>query len=104
MSQLSARFQQTISEVKRYELDYTAQLQPGESVTSIVPSITSPTGAPVSPAFVVNNIAITPQGNQATFFASGGADLNSYEVKFLATTSLAQVFEDVVWFDLVDKV
>lgn len=104
MSQISARFQQTISEVKRYMLDYTGQLASGETVTSIAVSITSPTGAPVSPAFVINSIAITTQANQATFFASGGVDLNSYEVKFLATTSLTQTFEDVVWFDLVDKV
>lgn len=104
MSIISGRFQQTLSENKRYMLDYTSQLSAGEKVTGVAVAITSPTGAPVSPALVVNNVAITPAGNQVTFFVSGGADLNSYEVQFLATTSLTQIFEDVCQFDIVDKV
>jgi len=104
MSAIAGRFQQTISEVKRYSLDYTLQLATGEQVTGVAVAITSPTGAPVSPALVVNNVAITPDGTKVTFFVSGGVDLNSYEVQFLATTSLTQIFEDVVQFDLVDKV
>lgn len=102
MSVLSGRFQQTVSEVKRYELDYTDQLASGETVVSIAVNVTSPSGA--STMLTINNVAITPAGNQAVFYASGGQDLSSYEVQFLATTTLTQVFEDVVAFDTVDKV
>lgn len=102
MSILSGRFTQTISEKKRYMLDYTSDLAPGETIISIVPSVTSPSGS--TNMLVIDNVAITPDANQVVFYASGGDDLASYEVKFLATTSIAQIFEDVVAYDLVDKV
>jgi hypothetical protein len=34
------------------------------------------------------------------FFASGGDDTGTYEVQFLATTSIGQIREDIVEFDI----
>lgn len=101
---LSARFSQGPSEIKRYLLDYTAQLSTGETVTGITVTINNLT-TPVqgSPAFVVNNMVIVPDGAHVVFFASGGANSNNYTATFLATTSIGQVFEDVVEFDIMEK-
>lgn len=104
MTTLSAKLKQTPGERKRYMLDYAAQLSSGEAVTSIDFTITSPTNAPVSPAFVIDSIVIGPGGLQAIFYASGGADTHTYEVQFFATTSIAQLLEDVAEFDIAEKV
>ena len=104
MSQISARLRQTSGERKRYLLDYAAQLSAGEQVTLVVPTITSPTNAPVSPAFVIDGITIGPGGLQVIFYASGGVDTHTYEVLFHATTTIGQQLDDVAQFDIADKV
>ena len=103
MTTRSARFSQTPSEKKRYVLDYDAQLSLGEVVSLIVPAVTSPTNAPVSPAFVVDGIVIGPTGRQAIFYARGGVDTHTYEIQFIATTSIDQTIEDIVEFDVSEK-
>lgn len=104
MTTLSAKLKQTPSERKRYMLDYDAQLSSGESVTGISVTVTSPTNAPVSPAFVIDSIVIGPGGRQAIFYASGGIDTHTYNVQFFATTSIDQDLEDVAEFDIAEKV
>lgn len=104
MTVLTARVTQAPPEVRRYMLDYTAQLNAGETVTGIAATVTPlqtpPLGAnPVT----VTSIVITPLGNQAVFFVQGGADGIAYEIKFLGTTSLGQVFEDIVEVDVREK-
>jgi len=104
MSTLSARFVQSPEEVKRYLLDYTLFLVPGEAVTSIVPTVKNLGTPPVgSPPLVVSTIVLGPGGIQALYFISGGVDGQSYEVTFLATTSVTQVLQDVVQYDIVEK-
>lgn len=108
MTTLSARFAQAPSEVKRYMLDYSAQLNDGEVLTGLVANVNVSTPPPPlgSPAFVINNIVLAPQDTapgKAIFYASGGLDQFSYEIQFLATTSIAQTFEDVVEFDVLEK-
>lgn len=98
----SARFKQAPLEVRRYVIDYTLQMSPGETVTAITPTITSPTDGPLT--LVVASIAIASSGLQAAFYASGGAVNQSYEVDFITTTSIGQTFEDVVQIDIVSKV
>lgn len=104
MSTLSARIRQAPPEVKRYLLDYTAQLNPGEAVTSVTVSVVA-LGAPPfgSPPVVVNSIVIGPGGLQAIFYVSGGASGFNYEATFLAVTSIGQTFEDVVEIDIMEK-
>jgi hypothetical protein len=101
---ISARFNQSPNEKKRYLLDYTAQLAQGEVVTGVTFTITSPTD-PVQPptSFLITSVAITPAGNQVAFFASAGTDLNLYNVVFEATTSLTQVLEDLVVYNIKAK-
>lgn len=102
MTSLSARFRQGAAEKKRYMLDYTLQLAEGEAVTFVEPTVTPSDDAPASPAFVISSVAIAPGGAQVAFYAAGGASGYSYSVQFLATTSIAQIFEDVVEFDIED--
>lgn len=102
MTTLSARITQSPIEVKRYELDYTAQLADGETVASLTFVISGGPTVPVVP-FMITNVAIAPGGLLAVFYASGGDDENIYEVQFLAVTSIAQTFEDVVEFNVVEK-
>jgi len=104
MSSLAARFSQTPSEVKRYLLDYTLFVSPGEAVVSVAAEVTALSTPPEgSPDLVVTNIALGPGGLQALYFISGGADGVSYEVDFKATTSIGQVLEDVVQYDIAVK-
>lgn len=104
MSSLSARFTQSPEEVKRYLLDYTLFLVAGESVTSIAANMTNLGTPPIgSPPLVVSNIVLGPGGLQALYFISGGINGQSYEVTFLATTSVGQVLQDVVEYDVTEK-
>lgn len=103
MSNISARFNQSPYEVKRYLVDFTLDLATGESLTTIpAPTITSPSGELV-PTLVVSNIALAPsvggQITQFTFFVSGGTAGQNYEIDFLASTTLTQVLECVVAFN-----
>jgi hypothetical protein len=104
MSTIAARFVQSPEEVKRYLLDYTLFLVPGESVVGITFTINNLT-TPIlgSPPLVVSTIVLGPGGLQALYFVSGAATNNSYEVVFLATTSVGQVLQDVVQYDIVEK-
>jgi hypothetical protein len=102
MTVLVARFKQSPSEVRRYVLDYTLQMSPGETISTITPTISSPTGGNLN--LVVSNIAIASSGLQAQFFVSGGQVNQSYEIDFVTTTSIAQTFEDVVQIDIASKV
>jgi hypothetical protein len=102
MSSLSANFTQSPEEVRRYLLDYTLFLSTGESVVSITFTITLLT--PLStPSLVVNNIVVGPGGLQALYFVSGGANGDTYEVTFLATTSIGQILQDVVQYNIVER-
>jgi len=102
MATLVATEKQSPNEVLRYLLDYTLDLNAGESLSSLTCTVTSSTDNP--PSLVINNIALAPavsgQVTQATFFASGGKSGNSYEASFLAVTTLNQTFESVVAFNI----
>lgn len=99
MSILQARFDQTANENKRYMWDYTADLSPGETVTSLTVNVFQQAGA-ATPALVVNNVVIAGDGVHVVFYVSGGAYPGNYEIQFLATTSIAQIFEDIVGINI----
>lgn len=107
MSVLAAKFSQSPTERRRYVLDYTLFLAPGENIIGVTAVVTQITGA-TSPAFVVDSIALLPTVGGVTYgaayFADGGVDAGIYEVQFLATTSLGQTLEDVVLYTLQAKV
>lgn len=107
MSQIVARFKKSPAENLRYLLDYTLDLATGENLVSFAtPTVTSPSGELV-PTLVINNIVLAPAVNgvvnQATFFASGGTAGQTYEVEFLATTSIGQVIDTVIGFTVQVK-
>lgn len=104
MSTLAARFTQSPEEVKRYVLDYSLFVSSGETISGASVSITN-LGTPPngSPPLVVNNIVIAPGNLQVLFFVSGGVSGQAYEATFLATTSVGQVLQDVIEFDIVEK-
>lgn len=103
MSNLSGRFSQSPNETRRYVLDFTQQLSSGETLSSLVPTVTAITPAPVSPALVVENVVIASAGLQAVFYVTGGVAGNSYEISFITTTSISQIFEDIVQIDVASK-
>jgi hypothetical protein len=106
MSTFQARFKQSPAERKRYVLDYTLFLAPGENIVSVATAITQNAGA-ASPPLVINGMALLPQVNNQTigaaYFCSGGVDGGVYEVQFLATTSIGQVLEDIVQYTLQEN-
>lgn len=100
MSKITARFNQSPLESKRYLIDLTLDLATGEDIASIAaPAITSPSGELI-PTLVIDNIVLAPAVNgvvsQATYFMSGGTAGQNYEIDFLITTSLPQILEVVV--------
>lgn len=104
MTTLTARVRQAPPEVRRYMLDYTAQLNAGETISTCVATVTPLQTPPLGATPVtVTNIIVGPTGTQVVFFVQGGADGVSYEIKFLGTTSLTQVFEDIVEIDVQEK-
>jgi hypothetical protein len=104
MTRLSARFTISPNEVKRYIMDWTSQLSLGETVTGVTATVAELT-VPVAgtPPFTVTGIVLAPTGAQAIFYGQGGGDGHNYEISFLATTSVNQVFEDIVEFDVASK-
>lgn len=108
MTTLSARFNQSPAETKRYVMDYTSQLAAGEAIESLAINVIQTAGPTTGPALVVNNAALLPPVNGvvlgAAFFASEGSDACQYEVQFLATTTVGQILEDIVQFVLAEKI
>lgn len=108
MTILSARFEQGYAERKRYTLDYTAQLTPGETILTVTAAVNAISVIPSGvPTLVVNGIVIDPTATLAVFYASlGGTSVEngfSWEAVFTATTSVGQIFTDVVQMDIVSK-
>jgi len=107
MSSISARFRQSPTETKRYVLNYTLQLAPGEAIASLAINVIQTGGPTTGPALVIESVALLPPVNGvvpgAAYFISGGTDQGQYEVQFLATTSVGQILEDVVQYVLAEK-
>jgi len=93
-----ARFIQSPSERKRYVIDYADWLSTGETVSSFTFTV-SPTTAP---AFIVNGTGLSLTNTDIIFFASGGVDGQNYKVEVFATTSIGEIKEDVILFDVRD--
>lgn len=102
MTELSGRFKQSPGERKRYVLDHDLDLDTGEVVEDVEVAVTSPSGSLV--LLVCDDVVIAPTGRQFTFYASLGEDAGTYEIQFLATTSLEKILESVVQFDIATKV
>lgn len=106
MSQITASFNKSPAESRRYLIDCSLDLATGESIASIAVTVLSMCGEAI-PTLVINNIVLAPAVNgqvtQATYFASVGTNGQSYEADFLITTTLPQVLEVVAAYNIKVK-
>jgi hypothetical protein len=94
-------FRQTTIERKLYVLDYEDWLEAGETVVSVVYELRKlPSEAITTEAQVTNDGIVG--GNQVRFFFASGISGTQYRVEVQATTSLGQVKEDYVVFQVMD--
>ena len=103
MAILLAKFKQSPNEVKRYVADYSLDLDTGETITTVVPTVFPPSGA-TTPVLVCSGVAIAPAATSFIFYVSGGQDGYQYEVQFLVTTTLSKILEGVIAFPIGAKV
>lgn len=92
------RFSKTPAERKRYAVDYSQWLETGETVTQRQFVVTPATTPPME----VDASSITNGGLNVVFFVSNGKDAQQYKVELVSTTSLGQVKEDVIYFNVKD--
>lgn len=103
MSVLLAKFKQSPNEVKRYVADYSLDLDSGETITTVTPTVIPAAGS-TTPVLVCNGVAIAPAGTSFIYYVSGGQNGYQYEVQFLVTTTLSKVLEGVVAYPIEAKI
>ena len=86
-------FIKTPNETKQYAIDYSNWLETGEVIASASYTI-SPTGMTVASSTVDGT------GTILSFYVSGGTDGTYYVVKVLATTTIGQIKEDTIHFNV----
>lgn len=97
MSRLG-RYYKTMTEKKRYTIDYTDWLDVGEAVTSVDFVVL---GAPTTPPLVVDLVQVLPTGLGVQYYVSGGLDGVAYEITATLTTNQGpQIREDAVFFQI----
>jgi hypothetical protein len=94
------RYVQQSTERRKRLLDYTDWLEDGETISSV--SATAVPDAEDAAALVVSGIVIDPDGKKFAYFVEDGEDTVEYTVNFSVTTSLGQIREDEVVFEIED--
>lgn len=96
-----AKLVKTPAERRRYEVDYSAWLADGETIVSVIFSVSQDNldDTPVSP-LVVDAYAIASPATNIVIFVSLGDVSESYAVDIKATTSIGQVKEDTIRFSV----
>lgn len=92
------KFTKAPAERKRYSINYGDWLDDGETLTEVTFEVIPATGSPI----VVDDVAVTPTGNEVAFYASAGDDGVTYIVLATATTSGGQIKEDQINFVVRD--
>lgn len=87
------KFRKVPADRKRYVVDYADWLNNLETVTSVTLEGNVPTDN-----FYVDAYTVDTGGLQVIFYVSGGVSGSTYNVTITATTSLAQVKQDIVTF------
>lgn len=88
------RMVQQPGENLRRLINYTRWMETGEFITEVETEVDNVT----SPAFVISNVVIDPDGQKIAYYASGGVDGEDYTVTFRVTTSVGQTREDEILF------
>jgi len=91
-----SRYKQQPGERRKRGIDYTDFLEGGEIVSGVVVAVTPVT----SPVFEVTSVVIDPAGKKFAYFIEGGVTDTTYLVEFTVTTSLNQVLEDEMEFEI----
>ena len=94
------RYKQQPGEKRKRGVDYTEFLEAGELVILVVPVVTPVT----SPVFVVSTIVIDGAGKKFAYFIEGGVTGNTYLLELTVTTSLGQILEDEIEFEVEETV
>lgn len=90
----AAKYFKDPTERKRYKLDYSQWLDRGETIAAVEVTVKTNTTEPL----VITDVQVMPEGVQAQYYVGGGQDEAQYELLIKATTSGAQIKEDVVLF------
>lgn len=91
---VKGRVVQQPAERLRRLINYTRWMETGENILTVAVAVVPAT----SPAFVIDNVVIDPDGQKIAYFASGGVDGEDYTGTFTVTTSVSQVREDEILF------
>jgi hypothetical protein len=89
-------FKQTPTERKLYSIDYEPWLDDGETVASVVYEVAETT----TPPLLISEQTIAPGSLRAVFFVEGGVDQQQYQVLVTMTTSVGQIKEDFILFNV----
>lgn len=89
-------FTQTPNERKRYIADYSEWLLSGETIVSVLASIDNVT----TPPLVVDDTDIVTSDTAVLYYASEGKDAEQYIVSLKITTSLEEIKEDYVIYNV----
>lgn len=91
-------FVKTPIERKRYAIDYSEWLDTGETLSTVIYTVSPTTTSPL----VVDATSIGSGNTLAVFFVSGGLNGKQYTIDVVATTSGGQIKEDTVLFTVRD--
>lgn len=83
------------SESRVYSMDFSANMQPAETVVSVDSFTVTPAGLTYTSA--------TPSGQTAVMRLSGGVSVTQYKVTLVVTTSEGNVLEDDGYLLVKDK-
>jgi hypothetical protein len=86
------KYVQTDDERKRYAVDYSDWLDPGEQVSAAVFDVLPIT----DPVLEITSIQVAPAGDAVQYYVSGGRTGTTYEATIAITTNLSQIKEDVI--------
>lgn len=92
---LLGRYTQQPGERLKRLLDYTAWLETSELIESVTAEITPATSTPL----VVTSIVVDPAGKKFAYYAAGGEDGETYEIKFSINTQ-TQLKQDEIEIDV----
>ena len=98
------RFIKQPADIKKYQIDYSEWIVPGETVDSVVTAVTilNPAADDVGEPTLTVGTTNLPGGNIFEYFLSLGTDGKRYKVTFQASTSDLQTVESEVEFKVTD--
>jgi hypothetical protein len=94
------RYKQQPGERRKRGIDYTSFLETNEEIDVVTVKEILPV---TDPPLVTNSIVASTNGKLFTYFVSGGVDGTDYTVTFSVQTTLGQIREDEIEFEIVEE-